>query len=499
MKRIWRDMARWRFQPTLPARGATSFGVHRQNTNYFNPRSPHGERQIEYLSARGEDDFNPRSPHGERLNLDTDGFQREMISTHAPRTGSDTLHKSAPRSTFRFQPTLPARGATGLLRFFLRFSAFQPTLPARGATILCLQVEQNNLFQPTLPARGATASARTGDRFAPHFNPRSPHGERRLMKIVKMNPAAAFQPTLPARGATSPHCPNRIGSPISTHAPRTGSDSQGQAPRGNLAISTHAPRTGSDDDGKPTWQPFAQFQPTLPARGATVSASCTVTCRLHFNPRSPHGERRWRGRDEMVVENFNPRSPHGERRQCGNHHGNHQRDFNPRSPHGERQLSSALSSDTFSFQPTLPARGATVRFPQPLRPPVHFNPRSPHGERLAHSAESWRTCYFNPRSPHGERPCIREDVELFVDISTHAPRTGSDVQHFWKKLRTRRISTHAPRTGSDKRADNSLACAGDFNPRSPHGERRMFFALTIPKIEFQPTLPARGATLLAYY
>ena len=301
------------FQPTLPARGATSFGVHRQNTNYFNPRSPHGERQIEYLSARGEDDFNPRSPHGERLNLDTDGFQREMISTHAPRTGSDTLHKSAPRSTFRFQPTLPARGATGLLRFFLRFSAFQPTLPARGATILCLQVEQNNLFQPTLPARGATASARTGDRFAPHFNPRSPHGERqyytvmfapyyyfnprsphgerrrtvrnyivcryfnprsphgerRLMKIVKMNPAAAFQPTLPARGATSPHCPNRIGSPISTHAPRTGSDSQGQAPRGNLAISTHAPRTGSDDDGKPTWQPFAQFQPTLPARGAT--------------------------------------------------------------------------------------------------------------------------------------------------------------------------------------------------------------------------------------
>ena len=272
VKRIWRDMARWRFQPTLPARGATSgWTLALTSLVHFNPRSPHGERQIEYLSARGEDDFNPRSPHGERLNLDTDGFQREMISTHAPRTGSDTLHKSAPRSTFRFQPTLPARGATGLLRFFLRFSAFQPTLPARGATILCLQVEQNNLFQPTLPARGATASARTGDRFAPHFNPRSPHGERRLMKIVKMNPAAAFQPTLPARGATSPHCPNRIGSPISTHAPRTGSDSQGQAPRGNLAISTHAPRTGSDSFRVLHRHMQTAFQPTLPARGATMA------------------------------------------------------------------------------------------------------------------------------------------------------------------------------------------------------------------------------------
>ena len=34
---------------------------------------------------------------------------------------------------------------------------------------------------------------------------------------------------------------------------------------------------------------------------------------LHFNPRSPHGERRFRGEVLNVVHHFNPRSPHGER------------------------------------------------------------------------------------------------------------------------------------------------------------------------------------------
>ena len=57
---------------------------------YFNPRSPHGERQgcaAGFASLRY---FNPRSPHGERLIRQYRVEEVIMISTHAPRTGSDS-------------------------------------------------------------------------------------------------------------------------------------------------------------------------------------------------------------------------------------------------------------------------------------------------------------------------------------------------------------------------------------------------------------------------
>ena len=57
------------FQSTLPARGATILIGLLSSAWYFNPRSPHGERlsaKRRWLSAWH---FNPRSPHGERLGL----------------------------------------------------------------------------------------------------------------------------------------------------------------------------------------------------------------------------------------------------------------------------------------------------------------------------------------------------------------------------------------------------------------------------------------------
>ena len=169
-----------------------------------------------------------------------------LISTHAPRTGSDNT--PTPPAGDEFQPTLPARGATS--RPSSRCpssSAFQPTLPARGATVavcrlilhrqisthaprtgsdeIILGNERNNtIFQPTLPARGATP---------PH--PLLPQ------------PQKTFQPTLPARGATSHHTRMLTIIGISTHAPRTGSDDFSVADFSLVdEISTHAPRTGSD-------------------------------------------------------------------------------------------------------------------------------------------------------------------------------------------------------------------------------------------------------------
>ena len=56
------------------------------------------------------------------------------------------------------------------------------------------------------------------------------------------------------------------------------------------------------------------------------------------------------------------------------------------------------------------------------------------------------------------------------------------------------ISIHAPRTGSDDGRRRTSAAAKDFNPRSPHGERRGILSSPTDERRFQSTLPARGAT-----
>ena len=56
------------------------------------------------------------------------------------------------------------------------------------------------------------------------------------------------------------------------------------------------------------------------------------------------------------------------------------------------------------------------------------------------------------------------------------------------------ISIHAPRTGSDDNWLRGNALKGDFNPRSPHGERHAVSASKTSILVFQSTLPARGAT-----
>ena len=101
-------------------------------------------------------------------------------------------------------------------------------------------------------------------------------------------------------------------------------------------------------------------------------------------------------------------------------------------------------------------------------------------------------------------------------ISIHAPRTGSDL--FYNVCYSSiAISIHAPRTGSDRTlrnlvnivnsfqstlpargataaASRTAPAATDFNPRSPHGERRQHYDRTRYHLLFQSTLPARGAT-----
>ena len=213
------------------------------------------------------------------------------------------------------------------------------------------------------------------------------------------------------------------------------------------------------------------FQSTLPARGATCATAFSIVLTVYFNPRSPHGERHHRRADCPIRFDFNPRSPHGERR-C-------------RIP--------GIPCRAL-FQSTLPARGAT-RGQQSAGLLVHyFNPRSPHGERPLQCFRLGQGRHFNPRSPHGERRFSRFLPRFAVIISIHAPRTGSDHPALRRASESLPISIHAPRTGSDDGSRRHFEKRGNFNPRSPHGERRADVKLTLKQCSFQSTLPARGAT-----
>ena len=175
-------------------------------------------------------------------------------------------------------------------------------------------------------------------------------------------------------------------------------------------------------------------------------------------------------------------------------------DFNPRSPHGERRYRDATRTDERRFQSTLPARGATCTLADVVRGTaisIHA-PRTGSDLRtrqiLPHGTD------FNPRSPHGERQINPATMHGTQGISIHAPRTGSDTAqhpdsprggHFNPRSphgerhrggqphgANAPISIHAPRTGSDTAMPFRDSSHTNFNPRSPHGERHVGIAPT---------------------
>ena len=170
----------------------------------------------------------------------------EVISIHAPRTGSDNSPRHAAVKSSNFNPRSPHGERPSPSVSSHLSSAFQSTLPARGATPSSGTPASPWRFQSTLPARGAT------------------------LTVIVASVSMVFQSTLPARGATQSRQPPPERPAISIHAPRTGSDENLLHTVRDYIISIHAPRTGSDG--------------TAAVRGAAAT---------DFNPRSPHGERRY--------------------------------------------------------------------------------------------------------------------------------------------------------------------------------------------------------------
>ena len=167
------------FQSTLPARGATA----QQFSIYFkipfqSTLPARGATHWKYTAGAAETDFNPRSPHGERRQKMQSGCVRQVISIHAPRTGSDRKPVRRVDEANHFNPRSPHGERRGIERRFFGCVDFNPRSP-----------------HGERPSQALPASRQK------YFNPRSPHGERHISAIAK-DKYNQFQSTLPARGAT---------------------------------------------------------------------------------------------------------------------------------------------------------------------------------------------------------------------------------------------------------------------------------------------------------
>ena len=233
------------FQSTLPARGATHPAQHQDNdTQHFNPRSPHGERPCRCQSRFTLLLFQSTLPaRGATMSMSITIYP-PSISIHAPRTGSDD-ERGGIAGEVDFNPRSPHGERHTFRCWLLRLGIFQSTLPARGATRAAQHQQKCNLISIHAPRTGSDCSGKSAHLPCCDFNPRSPHGERRTRFICSL--------------------------PTQT-------------------ISIHAPRTGSDQSQQPVELRLSYFNPRSP-HGERPTRCDTLTSASYFNPRSPHGER----------------------------------------------------------------------------------------------------------------------------------------------------------------------------------------------------------------
>ena len=305
-----------------------------------------------------------------------------------------------------------------------------------------------------------------------------------------------FQSTLPARGATPFFRQKSPIFPISIHAPRTGSDRAVKRGRSSGTFQSTLPARGATGGGSSLPIMDFVFQSTLPARGATDGDNLGKHRIGYFNPRSPHGERR--GVCDLLVAHaiFQSTLPargatvpddggkssrtisiHAPRTGSDSLlHVEVKRDSwisihaprtgsDPRgyfgvtwfeiSIHAPRTGSDAHAANittlTAIFQSTLPARGATSGTGGIHQSCGYFNPRSPHGERQSGIRKSRRNEAFQSTLPARGATVRFAFFNSAIQISIHAPRTGSDLIRHRQHIATYTISIHAPRTGSDER------------------------------------------------
>ena len=264
------------------------------------------------------------------------------------------------------------------------------------------------------------------------FYPRSPRGERPL-GLALSTAQSSFLSTLPARGATFSTNASYSGLSISIHAPREGSDRKGlPSSPVRSGISIHAPREGSDILCSGIAYGWDLISIHAPREGSDL-----LTSSLQHDPHgiSIHAPRE--GSDMLVC--------------CGRGAGG-------------------------SFLSTLPARGATRDAQRTMRRCMEISIHAPREgsdpEWSRHSSPIVRFLSTLPARGATHHAGRYREPQL---ISIHAPREGSDGFQVLLNV-VMEISIHAPREGSDPASRlGKAATSNHFYPRSPRGERPLFF------------------------
>ena len=169
-------------------------------------------------------------------------------------------------------------------------------------------------------------------------------------------------------------------------------------------ISIHAPLAGSDVEIDGAEYEVAEFQSTLPLRGATPLLLPPSIFAPQFQSTLPLRGATLHSRKKFI----------------------HRTHFNPRSPCGERRVSDLHGIRTQVFQSTLPLRGATCR-PLAVYPSERFQSTLPlRGATIAIGIAVPRYGFQSTLPLRGATLHAQADPGRAA-ISIHAPLAGSDV------------------------------------------------------------------------
>ena len=256
-----------------------------------------------------------------------------------------------------FLSTLSLRRATPVRDVIQWEGIFLSTLSLRRATASDSLSDTSDVISIHALLAESDASKRAQQPKQPNFYPRSPCGERRLIRSLSIM-LFDFYPRSPCGERPADLRRSSLQNRISIHALLAESDEcRSMSADGFARISIHALLAESDFIFSSPVSISKKFLSTLSLRRATGRFG-TTRIRRHFYPRSPCGERPQGSADAAAKSAISIHALLAEsdgRPQCaGRQDGN----FYPRSPCGERRVLAA----------TLPENR-------------HFYPRSPCGER----------------------------------------------------------------------------------------------------------------------
>ena len=167
-----------------------------------------------------------------------------------------------------FQPTLPVRGATPQAAYPAASIHISTHAPRAGSDFPPHILHCRGAISTHAPRAGSDNPAPPPPPFLTNFNPRSPCGERPHQQIFYRR-HCYFNPRSPCGERHSGTKGDSMQIDFNPRSPCGERHSPTSVSAMQLSISTHAPRAGSDTAICHQAPNHAQFQPTLPVRGAT--------------------------------------------------------------------------------------------------------------------------------------------------------------------------------------------------------------------------------------